>query len=54
MTTQEIRKVIEAIADCDRYIAKEEPRNPSLRPAWAVQHLEFCKQHKAKLQGMLA
>ena len=54
MTTQEIRKVNEAIAECDRYIAKEGPRSADLRPEWAAKHLEFCKNHKAKLISMLA
>lgn len=54
MTQDQTRRVIEAIADCDKFIAKEEPRNAALRPADVAQHLEFCKQHKAKLQAMLA
>lgn len=53
MTKERSRKILEAIAECDRFIAKEEPRNPELRPADMAQHLEFCKQHKAKLVGML-
>lgn len=47
------RKIIEAIAECNRFIDKEEPRNPSLRPADVQQHLEFCKAHRVKLAGML-
>lgn len=54
LTKDEERRVIEAIADCDRYIAKESPRNPDTRPTEAAQHLEFCIAHKAKLIGMLA
>jgi hypothetical protein len=54
MTKEQSRRILEAIAECDRYIAKEGPRAPDLRPASEAQHLEFCKQHKAKLQQMLA
>ena len=53
-TKERSRKIIEAIAECDRFIAKEEPRAADLRPADMAQHLEFCKTHKAKLIGMLA
>ncbi len=54
MTKEQTRRVLEAIAECDRYIAKEEPRRADLRPADVAKHLEFCKTHKAKLIGMLA
>ena len=54
MSKEQTRKILEAIADCDRFIAKEEPRRADLRPADIAKHLEFCKQHKAKLVGMLA
>lgn len=54
MTTEQARRVLQSIAECDRFIAKEEPRNPALRPADMVQHLEFCKQHKQRLIAMLA
>jgi hypothetical protein len=47
------KKVLKAIAECDRYIAKEEPRNADTRPASAVKMLAFYKAHKSKLQGML-
>lgn len=53
-TTYRARKILEAIADCDRFIAKEEPRNPDLRPADVQQHLDYCKAHRIKLQAMLA
>ena len=48
------RKIIEAIAECDRFIAKEEPRNPSLRPAEVQKHLDFCKTHRERLIAMLS
>lgn len=53
MTKDQSRRVIEAIAECDRFIGKEEKRSAELRPASAAQHLEFCKQHKVKLIKML-
>ena len=42
-----------AIAECERYIAKEGARSADLRPAWATQHLAFCKAHIIKLTAML-
>lgn len=53
MTKDQTRRILEAIADCDRFIANEEPRAADLRPAKIAQHLEFCKAHKAKLQNAL-
>ncbi|PXX41113.1 MULTISPECIES: hypothetical protein [Burkholderia] len=54
LTAYHISKIKSAIADCDRFIAKEEPRDASLRPADMQQHLDFCKAHKENLQNMLA
>lgn len=54
MTKDKERRILEAIAECDRYIAKEGPRAADLRPAWAAQHLAFCQQHRLKLIEMLA
>lgn len=54
MTKDQTRRVLEAIADCDRFIAKEGQRNQDLRPASEAQHLEFCKAHKAKLENAMA
>jgi len=54
LTKDQERRVIEAIAKCDRFIEKEEKRSADLRPADVAQHLEFCKQHKVKLIAMLA
>lgn len=48
-----VRRIVEAIAECDRYIAKEEPRDASLRPADVAKRLEFYKAHRAKLVTML-
>ena len=53
MTKDRQRKIIEAIAECDRYIAKEGARAFDLRPASAMQHLDFCAAHKVKLLAML-
>lgn len=53
MTKEQSRRILEAIAECDRFIAIEGPRAADLRPAKAAQHLEFCKAHKTKLLGML-
>lgn len=53
MTPERKRRIVEAIGECDRYIAKEEPRNPKLRPADVAQRLEFYKAHRVKLVTML-
>lgn len=55
MSNQEkTKRVLQAIAECDRFIEKETPRNAALRPADIAAHLEFCKAHKAKLVAMIA
>lgn len=54
LSAERKRRINEAIIECDNFINKEGPRDADLRPAAAAQHLEFCKQHKAKLQAMLA
>jgi hypothetical protein len=54
MTTQEQkRRIIEAIAECDRYIEREGKRIESLRPESEKKHLNFCLSHRAKLNEML-
>jgi hypothetical protein len=53
LTTEQARRIRDAIADCDRFIAKEDPRRADLRPADIQKHLDFCKSHKVKLMGML-
>lgn len=53
MSEYQINKIKSAIADCERFIAKEEPREAALRPADAQKHLDFCKAHKVKLENML-
>lgn len=53
MTESTKNKIIQAINDCNKFIALEEPRRADLRPASVQQHLDFCYQHRAKLQKML-
>ena len=53
MTADQKRRVIEAIAETQRFIDTEEKRDPSLRPEGIQKHLEFCRAHVVKLQGML-
>lgn len=52
-TKETTRRVLEAIAECDRYIAKEEPRAADLRPVEIVKLLAFYKAHRAKLVAMV-
>ena len=54
MTKEQERRVIEAIADCDKYIAKEGARNPSLQPADTEKLLQWYIGHRTKLTEMLA
>lgn len=49
-----IQKIISAIQDCDRFIAKEAPRSADLRPASVAKTLEHAKAHRAKLTALLA
>lgn len=51
---EKANRIKQAIAECDRYIEREAPRNPELRPAAVQQHLDFCIDHRAKLEAMLA
>jgi hypothetical protein len=53
MTDNQINKIRQAIAECDRFIASEERRDTALRPADVQKHLDFCKTHRVKLLGML-
>lgn len=53
MTKDQERRVVEAIADCDRYIAKERARSPSLRPADVQKRLDWHIEHRAKLISMI-
>lgn len=53
-TAEAQRRIHQAIADCDRFIAKEEGRAADIRPASVQQHLDFCIAHRVKLQNALA
>jgi hypothetical protein len=53
MTKDQNRRILEAIADCDKFIAKESSRNPSLRPADIQKTLDFYIQHRSHLIEML-
>ena len=53
MTADQIRRIEQAIAECDRFINKEEKRDATLRPADVQNTLDFYKSHKIKLQNML-
>lgn len=54
MTTETRRRILESIAECDRFIAKESPRSADLRPADVAQRLEFSLAHRQKLIDLLA
>lgn len=54
MTNEQVRRVNEAIADCDRYIAKMEKLTYKWLSDEEKRCLEFTKQHKEKLQTMIA
>ncbi len=48
------RRIVEAISECDRYIAREGSRSSDLRPAEVQQTLDKTITHRAKLIAMLA
>lgn len=55
MTTSRLTKIRQAIEECDRYIAKESPRSPDLRPpetaallAWYIAHREELIAQEAR------
>lgn len=54
MNADRKQRIIDSIADCDRYIAREEPRSADLRPADVAKRLEWYKAHRQKLIQMLA
>lgn len=53
MTQQQISSIRSAIADCNRYIAKESARDADLRPAETAKLLDWYIAHRAKLLAML-
>jgi hypothetical protein len=53
MTESQKSRVAQAIAECNAFIAKEEPRNPALRPAEMTKLLAFYYSHREMLQKKL-
>lgn len=54
MNAQEkANRIKSAIADCDRYINREERLSADLRPVDVQKRLDWYKEHRAKLVGML-
>lgn len=53
MTASQVRKVQEAIRECDRYIAKEGSRSEDLRPVEIQKLLAWYIAHRAKLLSLL-
>lgn len=54
MTKEHQHRILDAIADCDRFIAKEEPRRADLRPADVQKMLDHAITHRAAMIRMLA
>lgn len=54
LTEYEKQQVIIGIEQANKFIKKESPRNPDLRPADVQEILDHAIQHKAKLIKMLA
>lgn len=54
MHTDRIKRILDAIAECDRFIAKEKPRAANLRPADIQKLLDWYVLHRANLIRMLA
>ena len=53
MEKPNVKKILQAIAECDRFIKLEGSRSDDLRPAYVQKTLDFYKAHKEKLEGML-
>ncbi|WP_404995418.1 hypothetical protein [Cupriavidus pauculus] len=49
---QRHQRILSALAECDRFIEREERRDPELRPADVQALLDDYKAHRAKLMGM--
>jgi hypothetical protein len=54
LTADQARRVRESIAECDRDIAREAPRDADLRPVDVRERLDFYRAHRARLVTMLA
>jgi hypothetical protein len=53
ITHEQTKRILSAIAQCDRYIDKEEARSADLRPADIQKRLDGYKEHRDKLQRAL-
>ena len=49
LTNEQRRKIIEAIADCNRFIEREEKRDASLRPTNVSATLSRYKAHITRM-----
>lgn len=54
MDANKAKRIMQAIAECDAYINKEEKMSADLRPQRVVELLARYKEHRAKLLAMLA
>jgi hypothetical protein len=54
ITPEYKRRIMQAINECDAFIAKEQPRNEALRPQEMKDLLAFYIAHRNKLQAMIA
>ena len=52
-TAYKTKSILDAIAECERYIAKESPRPADTRPEYAVRCLAHAIAHRTKLLAML-
>jgi hypothetical protein len=54
MTESQKSRIVQAIKECDSFIAKEEPRNSGVRPDEITKLLAFYYSHREMLQKKLA
>lgn len=54
MTADQIRRINESIAECDRFIAREESRAEDIRPTDIQDLLGQYKAHRERLVNMLS
>ncbi len=54
LTSYEEKQVLNGIAQCDRYIEKQERLSADLRPAATQKLLDYYKRHKQKLINALS
>lgn len=53
-TAEKVRRIASALEETNRFIEREESRNPSLRSDETVRLLAFWKSHREVLVTMLA